>query len=213
MYSRDDVLALIRDKVHHPATARELSQLLRVPRDERNNFKRHLKTLVADGALLQIRGNRFGLPDKMDLVVGRLSTNPSGFGFVVPENAQQTEKGAEGRIIRILERSQATIVGRFEVDDSGLGYVVPFDRRVLTDVHVPTGQWGAAEPGEMVLVEITRWPTATRGPVGKVSEVLGRIEEPGVDTQIIIRKFGIPDAHSEESIEEARRIGTAVKEK
>ena len=52
------------------------------------------------------------------------------------------------------------------MDDAGLGYVVPFDRRVLTDVHVPTGQWSSAEPGEMVLVEITRWPTATRGPVG-----------------------------------------------
>jgi ribonuclease R len=242
MYSRDDVLTLIRDKVHHPATARELSQLLRVPREERTNFKRQLKTLVTDGALLQIRGNRFGLPDKMDLVVGRLHTNPGGFGFVVPENAtpgerkdiyiaasnlteamhgdrvvarieRQTEKGAEGRIIRIVERSQATIVGRFEVDAEGLGFLVPFDRRVLTDVHVPTGQWGAAEPGEMVLVEITRWPTATRGPIGRVSEVLGRIDEPGVDTQIIIRKFGIPDAHSEEAVAEARRIGSAVKEK
>jgi ribonuclease R len=242
MHSRDEILSLIREKVHHPATSRELSQLLRVPRDERNNFKRQLKALVTDGALLQIRGNRFGLPDKMDLVVGRLQTNPAGFGFVVPENVEraerkdiyiaasnlteamhgdrvvarverQSEKGPEGRIIRILERSQATIVGRFEVDDGGLGYVVPFDRRVLTDVHVPTGQWGAAEPREMVLVEITRWPTATRGPVGRVSEVLGRIEEPGVDTQIIIRKFGIPDAHSEESVEEARRIGGAVKEK
>ncbi|MSO29567.1 MAG: ribonuclease R [Acidobacteria bacterium] len=242
MHSRDDILSLIRERVHHPATARELAQLLRVAREERNNFKRQLKTLVTDGELLQIRGNRFGLPDKMDLVVGRLQTNPAGFGFVVPENAQrgerkdiyiaasnlteamhgdrvvarierQTDKGAEGRIIRILERSQATIVGRFDVDGSGLGYVVPFDRRVLTDVHVPTDQWAAAEPGEMVLVEITRWPTATRGPVGKVSEVLGRIEEPGVDTQIIIRKFGIPEAHSEEAIEEARHIGGAVKEK
>ena len=242
MHSREDILSLIREKVHHPATSRELAQLLRVPREERNNFRRQLKTLVADGALLQIRGNRFGLPDKMDLVVGRLHTNPGGFGFVVPENAQrgerkdiyiaasnlteamhgdrvvarierQTEKGAEGRIIRILERSQSTIVGRFEVDAGGLGFVVPFDRRVLTDVHVPTGQWGAAEPGEMVLVDITQWPTATRGPVGRVSEVLGRIEEPGVDTQIIIRKFGIPDAHSEEAVEEARRIGGAVKEK
>ena len=231
--------------------------MLRVAREERTNFKRQLKTLVADGELLQIRGNRFGLPDKMDLVVGKLHTNPAGYGFVVPEHAQrgdpstrsgsaraesraerkdiyvaasnlteamhgdrvvarierQSEKGPEGRIIRILERSQATTVGRFEVDAGGLGYVVPFDRRVLTDVHVPTGQWGAAEPGEMVLVEVTRWPTATRGPVGRVSEVLGRIEEPGVDTQIIIRKFGIPDAHSEEAVEEARRIGGTVKEK
>jgi ribonuclease R len=65
----------------------------------------------------------------------------------------------------------------------------------------------------MVLVEITRWPTATRGPVGKVAEVLGRIDEPGVDTQIIIRKFGIFDAHSQEAIAEATRLGTVVKDR
>jgi len=237
-----DLLKLIRDRVHHPATARELAQLLRVPREERNTFRRQLKALAASGELLQIRGNRYGIPDKMDLVVGKLQTNPSGFGFVVPEHPEsgerkdiyiaasnlseamhgdrvvarierETPKGLEGRIIRILERSQESLVGRFEVDDEGLGYVVPFDRRVLTDVHVPTGQWLSAEPGEMVVVQITRWPTATRGPVGRVSEVLGNVNEPGVDTQIIIRKFNIPDAHPEEAVEEARRIGTTVKER
>ena len=217
-------------------------RVLRVPRNERATFRRQLKALVAAGELLQVRGNRYGLPDKMDLVVGRLTTNPGGFGFVVPDQPdpdaerpdiyipaanlseamhgdrvvvrveRRTERGAEGRIIRILERSQSSIVGRYEIDDAGLGYVVPFDKRVLTDVQVPTGQSSSAEAGEMVLVEITRWPSATRGPVGKVVEVLGRIDEPGVDTQIIIRKFGIPDRHSEESIAEATRIGTAVKE-
>ena len=110
-------------------------------------------------------------------------------------------------------RSQSLIVGRYEVDDAGLGYVAPFDKRVLTDVQVPTGQSSSAEPGEMVLVEITRWPSATRGPVGTVVEVLGRIDEPGVDTQIIIRKFGIPDKHSDGSIAEATRLGTVVKER
>jgi ribonuclease R len=217
-------------------------QVLRVPREERAGFKRQLKTMVASGDLLQIRGNRFGLPEKMDLIVGRLTTNPGGFGFVVPEHAvdgargdiyiaaanlieamhgdrvvvrieRRSEKGAEGRIIKILERSQANIVGRFEVDEAGLGFVAPFDRRVLTDVHVPTGQWSAAEPGEMVLVEITRWPSATRGPVGRVVEVLGRIDDPGVDTQIIIRKFNIPDTHGEDAIAEATRLGLAVKER
>jgi ribonuclease R len=242
MLTRDDLLKLIRDKVHHPATARDLALTLRVPREERNSFKRQLNALVDDGALIQMRGNRFGLPEKMDLIVGRLSTNPAGYGFVVPEhptgNGRQdiyiaasnlieamhgdrvvarierhTDKGPEGRIIKILDRSQSSIVGRFEIDDGGLGFVVPFDRRVLTDVHVPTGQWSSAEPGEMVLVEITRWPTATRGPVGRVVEVLGSVDEPGVDTQIIIRKYGIPDEHGEEAVTEAQRIGTVVKEK
>ena len=242
MYSRDDILRLIKDNVHHPASARELAQLLRLPREERANFKRQLTSLVTDGQLLQIRGNRFGVAEKMDVIVGRLQTNPGGFGFVVPEHAEpgerkdifiappnlaeamhgdrvvarverRTERGLEGRVIRILQRSQETVVGRFEVDGSGLGYVVPFDRRILTDIHVPSGQSSSAEPGEMVLVEITRWPTASRGPVGRVREVLGRIDEPGVDTQIIIRKHGIPDSHSEESVEEARRLGGVVKER
>ena len=240
MNSRDDILNLIRNKVHHPASARELAQLLRVPREERSSFKRQLKSLVDDGVLLQIRGNRFGLAEKMDLVVGRLQTNPNGFGFVVPEHVERgkdvyiaapnlmeamhgdrvvarierhTDRGVEGRVIRILQRSQETVVGRFETDKAGLGYVVPFDRRVLTDVHVHTGEWSSAEPGDMVLVEITKWPTAARGPLGRVVEVLGRVDEPGVDTQIIIRKHHIPDAHSEESVQEARRLGATVKDK
>ena len=241
MTSQNELLDLIRDKVHHPATARELVQLLRIPREERAAFTRQLKTLVTDGALLQIRGNRFGLAEKMDVVVGRLQTNPGGFGFVVAEHAgpdgqdvyiaaanlkeamhgdrviarveSRSGRGPEGRIIRILQRSQETVVGRFEIDAQGPGYVVPFDRRVLTDIQVPAGERSAAEPGAMVLVEITRWPTATRGPAGRVVEVLGRIDEPGVDTQIIIRKHQIPDEHSEEAVAEARRIGAEVRER
>ncbi len=247
MHSRDELLQLIRDKVHHPASARELAQVLRIPREERTSFTRQLKSLATEGVLLQIRGNRFGLAEKMDLVVGRLQANPGGFGFVVPEHAtgsrtdrgvridvyiaagnlleamhgdrvvarveRQTPRGAEGRIIRILQRSNETVVGRFELDGTGLGYAVPFDRRVLTDIHVPSGQWSSAEPGDMVVVEITRWPTATRGPIGHVVEVMGRIEEPGVDTQIIIRKHNIPDVHAEESVAEARRLGAAVRER
>ena len=64
----------------------------------------------------------------------------------------------------------------------------------------------------MVSAAITRWPTAARGPVGRITEVLGDIDEPGVDTEIIIRKHGIPDAHGEEAIDEARRLGTEVRE-
>ena len=132
--SRDQVLALIRERADHPATVQELLQVLRVPRQERSTLRRHLKALVATGDLIQIRGNRFGLPDRMDVVVGRLETHPRGFGFVIPERpmsrhiyisgaATSTKRctatasssassaikdggRAEGRIIRILERAQ-----------------------------------------------------------------------------------------------------------
>ena len=224
MLSRDQILSLMREKVHHPAAVRELLQLLKIPRDERADFKRHLTALVASGDLIQIRGQRFGLPEKMDLYVGRLQTHHAGYGFVVPDRAldqggdiyiashhlneamhgdrvvvriERVKDGGkvEGRIIRILERSNTWIVGRYERTDDAAGYVVPFDRRVLMDVIVPPGQEGSANPGDMVTVELTRWPTSTRGASGRVTDVLGPIDAPGVDTEIIIRKYGIPDAH------------------
>src|SRR6266540_2961451 len=202
MYSRDQVLALMRDRVHHPAGMRELLQILKVPREERASFKRHITSLVGSGDLIQIRGQRFGLPEKMDLYVGRLQTHPAGYGFVTPERAldaggdiyipnnhlneamhgdrvvvriERIKDGgkAEGRIIRILERRNSSLVGRYDRDDSGMGHVAPFDRRVLMDIVVPPGQEGGASPGEMVIVELTRWPTATRGAIGRVADVLG----------------------------------------
>ena len=240
MPAPEQILTFFKGRVAHPITARELARQLRVPRDERVAFKRDLKRLVMSGQLVQVRGNRFALPDTENLIAGRLHTNPGGFGFVVPEDAEpgekrdiyiaasnlseamhgdrvlvrverQTPRGLEGRIVRIIERAHDTVVGRFEADAAGLAYVVPFDRRITADLHVPSGQWGDAEPNDMVVVQITRWPTATRGPVGRVVEVLGNIDEPGVDTQIIIRKHNIPDAHSDEAVEEARRLGSSVK--
>ncbi len=238
MLNRDRVLAQMRERVYHPAGIRELLQLLRVPRDERSSFKRHLASLVASGDLIQLRGQRFGLPEKMDLHVGRLQTHPGGYGFVVPERSpdggdiyiagphlneamhgdrvvarvERVKDGGrlEGRIIRILERSNTRLVGRYDRDQDGMGYVVPFDRRVLMDVVVPNGQEGGAAPGEMVTVELTRWPTATRGAIGRVGAVLGTIDAPGVDTEIIINKYGIPDAHSPEAVAEAVGMGASV---
>ena len=233
----------MRAQVPHPATPRELQRVLKIPRDERAGFKRNLRSLLDDGAIVEVKGNRYGLPDRMDLVVGKLDGHPSGFGFVVPERpieglkrdiyiAQHHMKEAmhgdrvvarieryredgraEGQIVQVLERASSTVVGKYEVDQSGLGFVQPFDKRLSADIHIPRNEGLDAESGQMVTVEVTRWPTPTRGPAGRVIEVLGDINDPGVDTEIILRKHGIPDAHDEAAIAEAKRIGTAVREK
>ena len=242
MLNHEQLLALIRDTIDHPSTPREMLQRLKIPRDQRATFNRLLTDLVGTGDLIETRGNRFGLPDRMNLVVGRITTHPRGFGFVVPDrpldevegdlyiagsNLNQamhgdrvvariervTSKGAEGRILRILERGASTIVGRYDADPSGSGFVVPFDRRMIMDVQIPNGEALDAKPSDMVVVEITRWPTPTRGPLGRVREVLGDIDEPGVDNEIIIRKYGIPDEHSEDAVNEAKRLGAEVKDR
>ena len=75
----------MRERVPHPATPRELLRVLRIPRDQRVAFKRNLRNLVNDGSLIEIKGNRVGLPDRMDLVVGKLDGHSSGIGFVRPD--------------------------------------------------------------------------------------------------------------------------------
>ena len=243
MPSRDHLLQQIREQVHHPATARELTRILGITRDEQAAFKRQLRSLVSDGALVLVRGTRYGLADRMDLQVGRLETHPSGYGFVTPERPMEGVQGdiyiaapnlnealhgdrvvvrierhkpdgrAEGRIVQILERRSQTVVGRFDIDPAGLTFVVPFDRRLLADISVPRSDSLDAEPGDMVTVEVTRWPTPSRGPIGRVTEVLGGIDEPGVDTEIILRKHGIPDEHSDAAVQEATRLGSEVRER
>jgi len=241
MLSRDDILSRMRERVHHPAGVRELLQLLKVPRVERSSFKRQLHSLAESGDLVQLRGDRFGLPEKMDLYVGRLQTHSSGYGFVIPERppegggdiyipghllsdaihgdrvvvrVERLKEGgrAEGRIIRVLERGNSRIVGRYEHED-GRGRVVPFDRRVLLDIFVPPGQDNGARSGEMVTVELTKWPTGSRGATGRVTGVLGDVNAPGVDTEIVISKYGIPDAHPPEAVAEAVRLGSSVSER
>jgi ribonuclease R len=242
MLNHEQLLRLIREKIDHPATPRELLQRLKIPREQRPVIKRLLSDLVQSGQLVETRGNRYGLPDRMNLVVGRMVTHPRGFGFVVADKPLEEVKGdiyiagsnlnqamhgdrvvarlervngerAEGRIVRILERGSTTVVGRYDLDASGMGYVVPFDRRLIMDVHIPSDERMDAKAGDMVVVEITRWPTAARGPLGSVREVLGDIDAPGVDNEIIIRKFNIPDAHSPEAVAEAEAIGRVVNER
>jgi ribonuclease R len=195
--------------------------------------------MIESGEVVKIRGARVGLPSHMNLVVGRLTANPAGFGFVVPEAAgpkradvyvsavnmkealhgdrvvvrveRHTPKGAEGRIIRVLERKLQRIVGRYERDGPHGGRVVPFDKRVLHELFVPAGEEGGAEPGHMVAAEITRPPTAARNPLGRISEVLGSLDDPGVDLKVVMAKYSLPDAFPAEVEREAARVPAEVR--
>jgi ribonuclease R len=224
-----------------PVSVRELARRLDLDKEARADFKALLRRMIGDGEIVKIRGARVGLPQRMNLVVGRLSCSPSGYGFVVPEERRasgkdvfvaalnmkealhgdrvvvrverRTPKGPEGRIIRVLERAQQRFVGRYEDDGRFGGHVVPFDRRVLHELFIPQGESGGAEPGQMVLAEITRPPSATRNPIGRVTQVLGRIEEPGVDLKVIVAKHGLSEAFPPEVEAEAAAVPESVRDR
>lgn len=240
----EKVLELLREG-GKPVSVRDLVRRLDLGREQRRELKGLLRGLIERGEVVKIRGARLALPSRAGLVVGRLTCNPAGFGFVVPEAGpgeapqgrradvyvaalnlkdalhgdrvvvrveRHTPKGAEGRIIRILERGLQRVVGRYQEDGRFGGHVVPFDRRVLHELFIPPGDAGTAKPGEMVAAEITRPPTATRNPVGRVTEVLGSLDDPGVDVKVVMAKYGLPDAFPEEVEAEAARVPVEVSE-
>jgi ribonuclease R len=221
-----------------PVSVREIVRQLDLDQDARRELKSLLRRLIEGGEVVKIRGARIGLPSRMNLVVGRLTCNPGGFGFVIPEarrprqpdvyvsavNLKQalhgdrvvvrvertTPKGPEGRIIRVLERGLQRLVGRYESDGRMGGHVVPFDRRVLHELFVPPGEDAGAQSGQMVSAEITRPPTATRNPAGRILDVLGRLEDPGVDLKVVMAKYDLPDAFPEDVEAAAARVPKAV---
>lgn len=232
-------LVELLDELGRPATVRDLLRRLDLERGQRQELKAALRGMLDAGELVKIRGNRIGLPSHMNLVVGQLQCNPAGFGFVVPEKRRPEErdvyvsavnmkealhgdrvvarversgpKGPEGRIIRILERRLQRIVGRYEEDGRFGGHVVSFDRRVLHELFVPSDDRAGAQPGQMVVAEITRPPTATRNPIGRVVAVLGRLEDPGVDLRVIMAKYDLPEDFPPEVDGAAARIPRSVR--
>ena len=233
-----DLLARIRSRIAHPVTIQELMQMLAIPKQDRHRVRRRIRQLVDRGELMRVRGNRYRLAEQASLLNGRLFVNPRGFGFVTPDgrvepggedifvagvNLQQAMHGdrvtvrvervegkAEGRIVRVLERANDELVGCYHVDESGAGYVAPLDPRVMTSVHVPSGTTGGAKPGQMVVARIEDWPTPTSGPAGRITEVLGALEDPGVDTELIIRQYRLPHVHDPDAVAEAERLGAEI---
>ena len=234
--TEQDLLQAIRSHSGAPETARALATRLGVSASERASFRRRLKALVADGALVMVGGRRFALPDRIDLVTGRLQGHAGGFAFVLPDTAhtadvfipESARAGAmhgdrvvarieltradgrrEGRVTEILERRSAQVVGQIRLERRG-AVVTPFDARLDTEVRVAADDTLAAVDGDMVTVEIQRWPGPGGPAAGRVVEVLGRLDDPGVDTEIVLRKHGIPDAHAPDAVAEARGRDHAV---
>ena len=223
-------------RLARPTTEKDLLKQLRLKGGDRQAAKRVIEEMVAKGELVRTHADRIGLPEKMDVVAGQLEVKRGGFGFVVPnERGLQdvyvagpnladalhgdrvlvhiertgSEGKPEGRIVRVLERRTKAIVGRLEVDAGGTR-VVPFDARMLYEVFLSAKDLQGAVPGDMVVAEFTRFPSPYRAPMGRIVEVLGSVDEPGVDVAVIVAKHGIPDEFPVDVLDEANAIATEV---
>jgi ribonuclease R len=213
--SDKDFLETLRKLLTNPMPMRAILEKLGAPAPARSALRKRIRDLTQDGSIVRLKGACYGLPNKMNLVTGAVQGHPDGFGWVIPDEADEADvflsqrafgeamsgdrvvarvEGSrsdgkrEGRVIQILERAHHTIPGVFERARSA-GYVVPFDRRITHDILVPPGQSGDALGGQAVMVEITEYPSATRQPVGKIVKVIGDSDDPTVEVAVIAAKL------------------------
>jgi ribonuclease R len=233
--SREAVIALLTER-NEPLSFQTLAQALGVQgaRDE-EAFARRLRAMERDGQLLKNRRECYGLARKMDLVCGRVTGHPDGYGFLIPEEdgedlflapremrrvlhgdrvlanvvGQDARGRREGAVVEVLERGHKTLVGRY-VAAGRMGSVVPQDRRISQDVLIARGDELSARDGQIVLAEIVEWPTPRTGPVGRVLEVLGEHMAPGMETEMAIRMHELPHAWPEDVLREAATFGAEV---
>ncbi len=197
-----------------------------------------LDELEASGRLFGNKAGNYGLPRMMGLIVGRLKGNERGFAFIIPEDPQMTDayvgrghfntaihgdrvvgrvtgnprgEGIEAQVIRVLERARKTIVGVFR-QRGNVGFVDPLDRRIHVDVVVPFDAWNGAQHGEIVVAEVREWETPREVPVGRIDEVLGDPDDPGVDILAIVRRHELPDEFPEAVLEEAEKADPHIGE-
>lgn len=116
----------------------------------------------------------------------------------------------EGRVTEIIERSSNPIIGRL-LQESGVWLVAPEDKRYGQDVLIPKGATGTAKAGQVVVVQLTEPPALFGQPVGRVKEVLGEIDDPGMEIEIAVRKYGVPHEFSDEALALARALPDAVR--
>ncbi len=214
-----------------PLLLREILQRFGLRKEERRRVRQILKSLVEEGRIVKIRGNRYGLPQKMSLTIGKLRCHPNGYGFVIserdgeediyisPRNLREAmhgdrvvarvesvrKKGKEGRVIRILERGTRKVVGKF-MRAKNYSYIIPEDDRILQEIYIPDGETKRAKPNQIVVAEITRYPTERARPEGRVTHILGSADDPEIEPQIIIHKYDLPHRFSSTALKEARNL-------
>ncbi len=235
--SRQDVIDLLTDR-GRPLKRNEIFERLNVEsQDSREIMRRRLKAMLRDGQVVKNRRNAYGLAEKMDLLRGRISAHPDGYGFVEPENGESDlylsskemrkvlhgdlvlasvtaidgRGRREGVITEVLERAHQRIVGRF-VMESGVALVVPDESRINQDILIPLDKAGNAKPGQVVVAELTQQPGPRQPPVGRVIEILGETGAPGMATEIAIRNFDLPFEFPKAVEREAKAFGDTVDE-
>ncbi len=233
------ILSLLKDESLPAVNEKELLTILEVPEEDYKLFFSLIDELIEEGLAVKTRRNKIMLAKKANLYVGTFESNSNGFGFVrvdgeendifIPKrfinNAMHKDKvlckvtlekndgkKREGEIVKVLEKGKKKVVGVFQKNKS-FGFVIADDKKYLKDIFISKKNCKNAVTGHKVLVEITKTPSKdgkNSKPEGKIIEILGHINDPGVDILSIVHELEIPTDFPKEVYNQIESIPTEV---
>ncbi len=230
------ICELVADEQYVPMKEKELAVFMQVAPADRETFRETLNALLSEGKIQLTRQGRYVKPDA-NRPVGTFISHAKGFGFVevegygedfyIPEDktngafhmdrvqiaflSGRRGQRREAEVVRILERGTKQLVGTYE-QSRNFGFVIPDNSKIGTDIFVPKERSKGAVTGHKVVVELTSYGDERHKPEGRVAELIGHINDPGVDIMSIVRGFELPTEFGEKVMNQANRTPDTVSE-
>ncbi|MFR5601998.1 MAG: ribonuclease R [Lachnospiraceae bacterium] len=231
---KERLAALLQDPAYVPMKLKELAMLLGVPKNQRDELKEVLDALVAEGKAGISKKGKYGKPEAFSLA-GIFCGHSKGFGFVTAEGMEQDVfipeektggalhgdkvllviesesrgKRAEGAVVRVLERANATIIGYYQ-KNKRFGFVIPDNVKIARDIFIPQGKDMGAVTGHKVVVKITDFGGRDKKPEGVITEIIGHVNDPGTDILSIIRAYGLPEGFPDDVMAQTAKLPDEV---
>ena len=228
------IYEFICDEFYVPMKLKELAMLLQVPKDQRDELKAVMDSLEAEGKVHVTQKGKY-IKGEAKHLRGIFQANARGFGFVTVEGepedifiGEEDMGGAmqgdevevaitkapegrrrEGKILKIVNRGTQRLVGYYQ-SRKNFGFVVPDNERILQDIFVPAEQSKGAVTGHKVVVELTSYGGERKKPEGRIVEILGHANDPGVDILSIVKAYDLPIEFPEKVLNQAERVAKPV---
>lgn len=236
---KNKILEFMKDKQYIPMKAKEIANILNVPKNEYEDFRRLLNELEEENKIEKNKKSKYKLIDNSKFLTGIFRANQRGFGFVKLEDSDEeiyisehNTKSAlngdkvfveitslstdnlhkEGKIVKILKHEKDTVVGIFQ-KSKNFAFVVPDDKKLGTDIFISKKNFGKARNNHKVLVKILKYPEREKNAEGKVIEVIGNVNEAGVDMLSLIKEYNLPYRFPDSVVEEAKKIKPQISKK
>ena len=231
------ICELVNDKFYVPMKEKELAAFMQVRPEEREELKTILNELLMEGRLQISKRGKYSKGEEGGGLVGTFISHPKGFGFVeiegrsedlyVPESGVngafhqdqvqvellkgQGGRRQEARIVKILSHGLTKVVGTYQKSKS-FGFVIPDLEKISTDIYIPAEGSKGAVTGHKVVVELTDYGDDKHKPEGRITEILGHVNDPGVDILSIVKGYDLPVEFEEKLLNQAERVGKPVSE-